>query len=94
MKQFDIFLRALEERLGPKKGFFRYRKCTTPNSKFPAYKNIVFEVWHIEGYNDYNTKLISKVQITAKETSPEEVEQDENHLLMETYKNILALYGI
>lgn len=91
MKEFDIFLRALEERLGFKKGVFIYKKCTIPNSKFPAYKDISFEVWHVEG--SYNT-LISIVQTTKKETTDEEIKESENYLLMNTYKNMLKFYGI
>lgn len=91
MKEFDIFLRALEERLGFKKGYFGSRKYSIPNSKFPAYKELTFEVWHID---KNETKLISRVQSTKKEINEEEAEQNKRYLLKETYKNMLSFYGI
>ena len=90
MKTLNIFLKALEETLGNKRGFYVPKK-TSLACKFPAYKRIVLEVWCVDG--SYET-LISKVDITEKSTTIEEQENLEDKVIKDTIKNILKYYGI
>ena len=94
MKTLNIFLKALEETLGTKRGFFVPRK-TSEACRFSAYKKIILEVWCIDG--SYET-LISKVEAVGKSsisnTTIEEQENLEDNIIKDTIKNILKYYGI
>lgn len=91
METIDIFLRALERRLGFKEKFFVCRRSTTIDEKFHAYKKYVMEIWCIDGSYNHN---ISTVQIVERVTTQEEKQQIEIKLLGQTYENILRYYGI
>ena len=54
METIDIFLRALERRLGFKEKFFVCRRSTTIDEKFHAYKKYVMEIWCIDGSYNHN----------------------------------------
>ena len=45
----DIFLRALEHRLGFKDKFFVCNTSSVNDNKFPAYKVSTLEIWCVDG---------------------------------------------
>ena len=90
MKEIDLFLKALENTLNNKRGCYISNTCTL-DCKFPAYKQMIAEVWCIDG--DYKT-LISKVDITEKSTTKEEYDQLKSKVIQATFENILRYYGI
>lgn len=87
----ELFLRALEHRLGFKDKFFVCTTSSVKNDTFPAYKTIKMEIWCVDG--SYN-ELISTVQIVDRITNDEEKAIAEQKILTNTYENLLSFYGI
>ncbi len=90
MKSLDLFLKALETTFNNKRGIYVPRKVYN-TCKFPAYKELLLEVWCIDG--EYKT-LVSKVNIVNRCTTEEEKAFIEDAATIETIKNILNYYGI
>ena len=92
MDALNIFLEALEHRLGFKDKFFISKSDTVANDKFPAYKTYKLEVWCVDG-TTYN-ECISTATITQRVVNPEEKSDIERKLLRATFENLLNFYGI
>ena len=90
MGAIDLFLKALENTLGNKRGFYIASGCTL-DCKFPAYKQMIERVWAIDG--EYKV-LISEVSITGKYTTTEEQLELKSKVIQKTFENILKYYGI
>ena len=91
MKELDIFLTALENRLGFKHGRYVQREHTVPDEKFRAIKTKTLEVWFILG--EYK-QCISEVSITNRMVNDVEIKDVNKTILLKTYENILKWYGI
>ena len=68
MEALDIFLRALEHRLGFKDKFFVCKSETTSDIKFPAYKTCKLEIWCSDGnYNERISTVVTKQRYVSQE---------------------------
>lgn len=89
IKSLEIFLKALEDALALKRGYFIPIIVTT-SSKFPIIKTIKLEVYCVDG--SYKKCISSeKYSFNSSEVSKENAT---DIIIGTTIKNILRFYGI
>ena len=90
MKELDIFLKALSNRMKEKRGTYISRLTKKP-SKFGAVQTYTLEVWCVDGENK---QLISSASRTENIVSLEAEAELRQLLVQETIENILKWYGL
>lgn len=90
MKELDIFLKALSNRMKGKRGTYISRLIKKP-SKFGAIQTYTLEVWCVDGENK---QLISSTSRTENVVSLEAEAELRQLLVQETIENILKWYGL
>lgn len=90
MKELDIFLKALSNRMKEKRGTYIPRLTKKP-SKFGAVQTYTLEVWCVDGENK---QLISSASRTENVVSLEAEAELRQLLVQETIENILKWYGL
>ena len=90
MKELDIFLKALSNRMKEKRGTYIPRLTKKP-SKFGAVQTYTLEVWCVDGDNK---QLISSASRTENVVSLEAEAELRQLLVQETIENILKWYGL
>ena len=90
MKELDIFLKALSNRMNGKRGIYIPRLTKKP-SKFGAVQTYTLEVWCVDGESK---QLISSASRTENVVSLEAEAELRQLLVQETIENILKWYGL
>ena len=90
MKELDIFLKALSNRMKGNQSTYIPRLTKKP-SKFGAVKTYTLEVWCVDGKNK---QLISSTSRTENMVSLEVEVELMQLLIQETIENILKWYGL
>ena len=90
MKELDIFLKALSNRMKGKRGIYIPRLTKKP-SKFGAVQTYTLEVWCVDGENK---QLISSTSRTENVVSLEAEAKLRQLWVQETIENILKWYGL
>lgn len=90
MKELDIFLKALSNRMKGNQSTYIPRLTKKP-SKFGAVQTYTLEVWCIEGEDK---QLISSASRTKNVVSLEVEAELRQLLIQETIENILKWYGL
>lgn len=90
MKELDIFLKVLSNRMKEKRGTYIPRLTKKP-SKFGAVQTYTLEVWCVDGENK---QLISSASRTENVVSLEAEAELRQLLVQETIENILKWYGL
>ena len=90
MKELDIFLKALSNRMKEKRGTYIPRLAKKP-SKFGAVQTYTLEVWCVDGEDK---QLISSASRTENVVSLEVEAELRQLLIQETIENILKWYGL
>lgn len=90
MKELDIFLKALSNRMKGKRDTYIPRLTKKP-SKFGAVQTYTLEVWCVDGESK---QLISSASRTENVVSLEAEAELRQLLIQETIENILKWYGL
>ena len=91
MKSLDLFIKALEINLSPKRGKLIYRTYQDINETYPAYVTVIFELYNIDGDIE---QLISKEFMSVKQSDTEAMINAYDTLTIKTICNTLRHYGI
>lgn len=99
MKAIDIFLRAIEEVKGMEKGVLISRTSSVKNSRFPAYTDMLLEIYALvnNNGNPIPCKIctISSSQNFSQVSFIEEAKQKaEDKMAQEAMVKLLNYYGI
>lgn len=89
MSTLELFLHAIEHRMGFKEGFFVPLICTV-SSKFPVIRKKQMQVFCIDG--SYKECISSEeIVFNSNEKSDETITEE---ITLKTMENILGFYGI
>lgn len=99
MKAIDIFLRAIEESRGMKKGVLISKTSTTTNSKFPAYTDTLLEIYEMSSNDDktnlYKICTVSRSDNLSQVVAANEIKQHiEDEVAKTAMVMVLKHYGI